>query len=120
MPLKIGARGTIDRIEWDAGSGMQHVLYSDVQGNPGSGQHPQRMQDAVNKALTFRQLLSSLPIEDPDRTTDPDRGRLFWGDLDGKKTLLEPFDRTYLVSRAVTVTVDHWDGEKYICTTRRV
>lgn len=123
MPLKIGARGTPDRIEWDAGTGLEHVLYLAVQGNPGTAKHQERMEAAVNAALVTKQLLSTLPPDDPDRLGVSDAeygGRLYWGDADGKKTSLEPFNSTYLISRAVAVTIDFWDGEKYVCTTRRV
>lgn len=51
--------------------------------------------------LDTRQLISSLPLDDPDRTINPNRPDLFW-DL----VTLE------LVGRAVTVTVS-WVNNEY-------
>jgi len=120
MPIKLPPQGRPDRIEWDDGSGLQWVLHSDFQGNPGSGQHPERMREAVQNRIDARILLSDLPIDDPERLIDPDSGdRMFWGTADGKKVALEPFESTLLVSRTLTLTILEWvDGEGYHCECR--
>ena len=46
--------------------------------------------------LDFRQPLSSLPLDDPDKTVNPNRPDLFW-------------DGTDLVGRAIKVTIS-WTG----------
>jgi hypothetical protein len=60
-----------------------------------------KMTDLLQRQLDVRQLLTSLPLDDPDRTINPNRSNLFW-DL----TTLE------LVGRSVKVTVS-WVNNRY-------
>lgn len=68
-----------------------------------------QMTTELQSKLDFRQLLTGLPLDDPDRTIDPARGDLFWMDVDGDR---------YLVGREGIVTVT-WDGTQYIPSWRQ-
>lgn len=62
--------------------------------------------------LDVRQLLNTIPPDDPDRQADPNTPRLFW---DGPGTP----SQTDLVSRSVLVTIE-WTGTEYIPTLTRI
>ncbi len=119
MPMSICPRGTLDRIEWRPARNdpMQHVLYSDVQGNPGTGQHPQRMQEAVQARLDQITPLADMVGDEWLVDGIPDSlSNIVWeGDATGKKIALA----THIVVRSIVVTVLSWDGEKYSCQTAR-
>ncbi len=123
MPMSIPPRGTPDRIEWRTARNdpMQHVLYSEVSGNPGTGQHPQRMQDAVQAALDDITSIADIIAEYPDEEWIIDGiptsldSSVWEGDGDGKKIALA----THIVVRNVVVSVLSWDGERYVCSAGR-
>jgi len=64
------------------------------------------LQDKLDK----RQDLKTLPIVDPDRTTDPSLGEFLFWEVVGPDT--------FLVSREGVVTVT-WDGAEYIPSWRQ-
>ncbi len=63
------------------------------------------VQDLLQGSQEFRQALSSLPSDDPDKTTDPARSDLF-------------YDGQFLVSRPVLVFFT-WDGSEYHIVLRK-
>ena len=52
-------------------------------------------------ALDGRQLISGLPSDDPDKTTDPNRENIIW-------------DGSDLVSRTIIIVRLEWDGSNLI------
>jgi len=65
----------------------------------------------LQNALDSRQLLTSLPTDDPDRTTDPAQPNMFWAtSTDGN---------TYLVGRSTLVTVAG-SADGFLVSSRRV
>ena len=67
-----------------------------------------QMTTELQAKLDFRQLLTVLPLDDPDRTVDPRQPGCFWADFDGD---------TYLVGRETNVTIT-WTGSKYTIRSR--
>ncbi len=124
MPIPITPRGDSFGVFWDNGLGIQRVNHADVTGRPGTRKHMEAMQAAVQAALDTRVKRTDLAADDEWRNSDPADvprigGAAFWGDGDGKKTALLPVADTYVISRAVVVTVLSWDGAAYFCNTRR-
>ena len=114
--MKIPPHGTADRIQWDRGegAGMQSVLYSDVNGNPGSGQHPLRMQEAVQAAIdwfmSFADMLADPEWQDEELLIlNPDTEGVFHGDAAGKKVAVS----THLVVRSYIIEPLTLDGAQY-------
>jgi len=73
---------------------------------------------SLQQFLDTRQRKNDLPVDDPDRKTDPNRPNLYWGDEDGTPNS----HGQYLISRPIEVTNVAWDtGQlRYILSFRRV
>lgn len=76
----------------------------DLSSVPGNGYNAQRLgkiNSAIQDEIDNRVLLTSLPIDDPDRTVNPNAPNLFWSDVDGNP-VSDPAG-AYLCSRSVKV-----------------
>ena len=91
----------------------------DLSNVPGNGYNANRLKKINERILAetdTRVLLASLPVDDPDRTTDPNTTRMFWSDADGNPNPAGD----WLTSRSVIITLS-WDGNNLIphCQTVR-
>lgn len=55
--------------------------------------------------------ITELPLDDPDRATDPNRGGLYWSDDRGDRNVAV-IDKTHLWSRGCEILVA-WDGQVF-------
>ena len=80
-------------LDYDKGDGVQRLLYADIPGNGWPQQRLNRARDRLQDLLDFRQPLADLPVDDPDKTTDPALPDLFWdgNDLVGRNTVVDWF-----------------------------
>lgn len=88
-----------------SGVGTLRVAYADLV----DGSAEQRAEDLrgrLQPAFDVRTPLLAVPVDDPDKLTDPDRGSLFYGSIEGTKDdgALTAATR-YLVGRSCVVTV---------------
>ncbi len=96
-----------DFVEVDVGGRSLRVNSAALSGN--TDKKAAAMTELLQAFLDTRQLLSSLPDDDPDKTIDPGRGHLFHQRIAGKD---------YLVGRGAIVNVT-WDGSRFDCSARR-
>jgi len=97
---------TVDDIVVTRGGVVYSITYADIQGNPGTGQHPQRTVDRMQELLDQRITLASLPLDDPDRGEDPALPNFFHGDANGKKVALS----SHIIARPCEVVSATWDS----------
>lgn len=96
--------------EWSAehvcinqGAGDFCVFYADL--DPGSrARRAEQLRGILQERMDVRQAIATLPLEDPDRFIDPDRGSQFWGQQDGTVSANQ-VDNTYLIGRCDVVDV---------------
>jgi hypothetical protein len=80
-------------------SGYLTIMYADIPGNSWNQNRLNLFTQRANDLLTFRQPISGLPDDDPDKTTDPnDYPWLYW-------------DAGDLCSRTVTVSDATYDNQ---------
>ncbi len=105
-------KGGFDFIEQLRGGGST-TFNEDLLGVAGTKEEMAVLWKAfLQDQLDFRQKLNTLPIDDPDRTTDPNKPWIFW---DGPG---QP-GNTDLVGRADVVESVVWTGSEYRVTVRR-
>ncbi len=102
-------KGGADFIELRPGDGNTLTFNEDVMGVGTKDELATAFVPFLQDQLDFRQKLNTLPSDDPDRTTDPNKPWLFW---DGPG---QP-GNTDLVSRADVVVSVVWDGSVYVVT----
>lgn len=79
---------------------------------PGNGWNASRLErfrQIGQEFLDVRQLLTDLPADDPDKTTDPNKPSLFWGDADGNP---DPAG-THLIGRSAVLEVWTENGRPF-------
>jgi hypothetical protein len=91
----------------------------DLTNVPGNGYNANRLgkiNAAIQTEIDNRILLTSLPIDDPDRTMDPNSPMRYWSDSDGNP---DPAGE-YITDRSTLIWLT-WDGTNLIphCQTVR-
>jgi hypothetical protein len=90
------------------GAGFSCVQYADL--DPGGGdKQADQLAGVLQAMIDVRQTLASLPVDDPDKTIDPDLPSIFHADTDGDKTA-PTLEKDHLVSRCADVIV-LWDKD---------
>lgn len=82
-----------------SGIGEFRVNVANLTGS--SADKAEKARAAIQQVIDVRILLSSLPSDDPDKTTDPARLNLFWSDSAGSAAAA----KTHLCARPWAVTV---------------
>jgi len=82
---------------------------SNVAGNGFNKNRLAKINDAIQVEIDQLKLLTDLPIDDPDRTINPNRPELFWSDSDGNP-VSDPFG-AFLCARAVKIHLTFENGE---------
>jgi len=95
---------TPDEFCIDLGGGPGCEVFANL-ANGSVAKKAAELEERLQARIDFKQALSGLPLDDPDRASDPSAAEIFWGDLDGKKTALLPLSQTFLISRCAVVTV---------------
>ena len=98
-------------LEFEGGGVFELNYLSGVVFTPGSPEAIEAIRAFIQDSHDERTTLNQLPVDDPDRTTDPARPELFW---DGPG---QP-GNTDLVSRSSIYKV-FWDGARYQYTSVR-
>lgn len=98
------------RVTIDFGAGPTEMLYLG-QGQDGSKQQGDNLTESLQALAQVRWVRDDLPIDDPERTTDPEDGeRRFW----------ERVGPTwFVVHQSVIFENPVWDGVKWSWTVRR-
>lgn len=79
---------------------------SDVPGNGFNANRLARINAAIQARIDLRILRTDLPVDDPDRTINPNNPRMFWSDADGTPNA----SGLYLCSRSVLVWLTYENG----------
>ncbi|MHA2404481.1 MAG: hypothetical protein ACXADH_15895 [Candidatus Kariarchaeaceae archaeon] len=71
-------------------TGLLEVLYANIPGGSWNAQRLKKFQDRVQDEMDDRVPLADLPVDDPDKTTDPALPNLFWdsGDLVSREYII--------------------------------
>lgn len=67
--------------------------------------------DLIQKEADHKDLISTLPKDDPDKSADPAQPSLFWGDSDGNPVALTGNPEIFLIGRQKLYTVFYANGE---------
>lgn len=111
MPVhKIVSNSTTVQI-WTDASGPRSIqdiiqLLIDQGGAGNEDRVATALKDLLQADLDVRQVRNTLPLDDPDRTSNPNRPDLFW-------------DGNELVGRSVEVVSVTWNGAFYSIVLRR-
>jgi hypothetical protein len=92
-------------------SGTQTILFTNLPVGSGS-KKAAALEAAVQALFDNRLSLVSLPLDDPDKVTNPDLPNIFWSLADGTAEL-NPVLATHVTSRSCRVTIT-WDGSKFV------
>ncbi len=85
-------------------SGNERTFTYDALPNGSTAKRAESLEASIQGWIDVRQPLSSIPIDDPDKSIDPLLAKIFWADISGKRRILLS-DNNYLVSRCADVTV---------------
>ncbi len=94
----------------DYGSGSVEALYLS-HGKLGSKQQGDSLAESLTALGQHRQVRDDLPIDDPDRTIDPENGELQFWERNGPTW--------FLVGQSVIIENPVWDGTRWTFTARR-
>ena len=99
-------RSTALYVEINQGGRVDRVNHSDLR--VGSDKlRADDLKERLQILVDFRQPLSELPDDDPDKTTDPALPFLFW-------------DQGDLVGRSCLIKAVSWDGQRFTVSIERV
>ncbi len=96
--------GTTIRLIMSVGDIKEAVIATIRGAQPDSQGIANAIAVNLQQQVDIKQQRSSLPNDDPDKTTNPDRADLFWDGPD-------------LVGRAITVSVT-WTGSEYVVSVK--
>lgn len=87
-------------------TGTKEIMYGDIPGNSWNQNRLNKFVDRANELLTYRQPLSGLPDDDPDKTTDPDQFPwLYWDGGDLCSRTVEISNATFSQSNGLNFTI---------------
>ncbi len=99
------------KVTIDFGAGPVEATYLSVGGQLGSTKQGDDLAASLTALGEHRQVRDDLPLDDPDRTTDP---------ADGERQFWERVGPTwFLVGRSVIIEKPVWDGTRWTFTARR-
>lgn len=91
-------------------TGTKEIMYGDIPGNSWNQNRLNKFVDRANELLTYRQPLSGLPDDDPDKTTDPDQFPwLYWDGGDLCSRTVEISNATFSQSNGLNFTITRVD-----------
>ena len=86
--------------------GVHPIMYADIPGNSWNQNRLNKFVDRANELLVFRQPLSGLPDDDPDKTTDPNQYPwLYWDGGDLCSRTVEISNATFSQSNGLSFTI---------------
>lgn len=95
----------------------REVLYSQLR-NGSDNLRAEQVRAVLQSFVDLRLRIDTLPLDDPDRGTDPGMRSLFWGDADGNPA--NGVDATHLIGRGCLIEDVHWVDGQIVLTIRQI